>query len=90
MQSSGENFLDDQSLVSGLKEAKAKVFESLNDLVQENKQFNAVEGDCRGFENSAVKIKCFVDMCSAVMEYDQVREMVIICILKVNQKSKSF
>ena len=68
--SAGQDFLDDQSLVSGLKEAKAKVFESLNELVAEKKILSQLEESNTGFRTCAKKIKCFIDLCGLVKKHD--------------------
>jgi hypothetical protein len=68
--SAGEDFLEDQSLVSCLKEAKAKVFESHNDLVLEKKQFAKLDNACLGFKHCARRFKCFIGLCSIIKEID--------------------
>lgn len=66
----GQDFLDDQSLVSGLKEAKAKVFESLNELVAEKKVLGNLEESSPGFRACSEKIRCFIDLCYVVKRHD--------------------
>ncbi len=66
----GEDFLDNQSLVSNLKEAKAKVFESHNDLVAEKKNFSRLSERCAGFHRCARRLLCFIGLCETVRDID--------------------
>ena len=68
--SAGEEFIDSVDLVASLKEAKAKVFESQNDLVIERKRFALLADAVSAFRACAVRVKCFLDLCDVIKAAD--------------------
>ena len=66
----GEEFIDSVDLVASLKEAKAKVFESQNDLVIERKRFALLADAVAAFNACAVRVKCFLDLCDVIRAAD--------------------
>ena len=66
----GEEFIDSVNLVASLKEAKAKVFESQNDLVLERKQFALLADTASPFLACSRRVKCFVDLCDVLKTAD--------------------
>ena len=66
----GEEFIDSVNLVASLKEAKAKVFESQNDLVIERKQFALLADTASPFLACSRRVKCFVDLCAVLKAAD--------------------
>ena len=72
----GEAMLDDQSLISGLKEAKAKVFEALTDLDGERKELSALKTLCPVYEAAAERLAALSDMCESLRLRDPSFEFV--------------
>lgn len=59
---SDEDVLDDKSVVVSLKDAKAKVFEILNDLNQEKKEMKVLEEDLPEYKRITVKLRCLLEL----------------------------
>ena len=57
-----EDVLDDKSVIVSLKEAKAKVFEILNDLNQEKKEMVCIENSLPGFRIIAHKLRGMINL----------------------------
>ncbi len=66
----GEAMLDDQSLISGLKDAKAKVFEALTDLDAERKELDSLRTLCPPYEEAAARLSALSDACEVLRTRD--------------------
>jgi len=67
----GESMLDNQTLVSALKEAKAKVFELQNDLSLELKALDSIESCLPEYQEAADRLASFIHSCLKLNEEDQ-------------------
>ena len=67
---SEEDVLDDRGVIAALKDAKAKVFEIMNDLTQEKKEISILEESIPKYRASAQKLKSFTKLLELLSKSD--------------------
>jgi hypothetical protein len=72
---SEEDVLDDKGVIVALKDAKAKVFEILNDLNQERKEMTTLEEDIPQYKSVALRLKSLIKLLDLLAESEPASPM---------------